>query len=125
MLGNMPEIRRLGLENLPGEPGNIGLVITAAALVSTSVRGPRFFSDGKGFNESISISDFCFKRSFSRALSAAARALSLLTLSKLQGLMLTWKPLLAEACGSGSASILIDNFIGSWNSEMGVSLLSR
>lgn len=93
-----PENRRLGLENLPGEPGTLplettGVVVVAvpesAMFLSVSIRGPRFVSSGSGFNGSTSTAGFCFISSLSLAFSAATRAFSLLSFISFHGSMLT------------------------------------
>ena len=95
-----PENRRLGLENLPGEPGTLSLemrgvvaVPELAIFLSGFISGPRFVSSGSGFNGSSSTAGFCFI-SLSLALSAARRAFSLLRFISFHGSMLTWKSFL-------------------------------
>lgn len=83
-------------------------------LLSACIRGPDFFSSGKGLKGLCSFAGFCLK-SLSRALSAAARAVSLLNFNRLHGLMLTRKlGFLVEEVDSGSPSTLIDNFAEFW-----------
>lgn len=121
LLFGEPENRLLGLENLPGDAGKTGLETTGVdettvvfMLLSACIRGPDFFSSGRGLKGLCSFAGFCL-RSLSRALSAAARAVSLLNFNRLHGLMLTWKLcFLVEEVDSGSPSILIDNFVEFW-----------
>lgn len=90
-----PESRLLGLENLPGDPASLPIEMIGvepdpvlAGFLSGFINGPRFVSNGSGFSDSCSRAGFCFI-SLSLALSAASRALSLLSFISFHGSMLT------------------------------------
>ena len=113
----------LGLDNRPGDPGNVPFEVRGDKLewsftvfFSGFIRGPLFVSNGSGCNASCSTTGFCFM-SLSLAFSAARRAFSLLILINFQGSMPARKPcFLIKLEVAGSSSILMDSLlVGFWN----------
>lgn len=121
MVGEPEENLLLGLENLPGDPGNNPLVtrgvepdpsVLCMFRSAAFVRGPHFISNGSGLNGSRSIIGFCFTI-LSLAFSAAVTAFSLLNFISFHGSILTRKPcFLEKEDGLVSPSIFMDNLLG-------------